>query len=104
MPTFYLDDKRRKRAPFLIHRYECLFRRERSTPLGEFSWPSQALRVAQAQKQDVGRCELCCLIPPIKRKKPRQTRLARLAEKLRRAHARPEEDGAMIVVAEGTRE
>lgn len=99
MPTFYLDDQDQQRVATLIHRSDCLFRHDRWTLLGEFSWASQALRVAQAQKHDVGRCELCCPIPPIKRKKPRQTRLARLAEKLRRAHARPEEDCGMIVVA-----
>ena len=87
MPSFYLDDKHRKGAPNLIHRSECLFRREKALELGEFSWASQALRVAQTLKRDVGRCQLCCPVPPIKPKAPRKTRFARIAEKVRRAHS-----------------
>lgn len=82
MPMFYLDEKRRKGAPFLVHRHDCLFRRREAGLLGEFVGPLRAIEAAEAYKRNVGRCLLCCPLRPIKRKK-RPSKLQRLAEKLR---------------------
>ena len=85
MPMFYVDDKRRKGAPFLVHQHGCLFRSKDALLLGEFTWTSRAIRTAEASERNVGRCSLCCPLPPINRKK-RQSKFQRLAEKLRRQY------------------
>lgn len=84
MPMFYLDNKRQKGASYLIHRSHCLFRQSKSHELGEFSWASHALKSAARLKLNTRRCELCCPIPPIKRKKSRSTRFTKLLKKLGR--------------------
>ena len=79
---FYLDDKHRKGEPFLVHQEACLFRRDKAMLLGEYSWASKAIEAALGVRPAVARCQLCCSIPAICPKKPRQTKLQRLAKKL----------------------
>lgn len=86
MPTFYLDDKHRKGEPFLVHMDGCLFRRDTAVQLGEHAWASRAVEAALAHRRRVARCKLCCPVGPINPKKPRPSKLQRLAEKLRTAH------------------
>ncbi len=86
MPMFYLDDKHRRGEPFLIHNEACLFRRENAALLGEHAWASRALEAALVHRRRVARCRLCCPAPPINPKKPRPTKLDRLAAKVRLAH------------------
>lgn len=79
---YYLDDKRRRGFPFLIHRNNCLFRRDGAWELGQFSFPSGALEAATAHRKNVGQCELCCPIGLFRKK--RKTKVDRLAERLAR--------------------
>lgn len=85
MPKYYLDKDCREGEPFLVHRHFCLFRSKDAVLLGDFLWKSRVMKAAKAYERKVGWCPLCGRGPPLKRKK-RQSKLQRLAEKLRRAH------------------
>lgn len=86
MPMYYLDIRRRKGEPFLVHRHDCLFRGKDAVLLGEFLWKPRVMKAAEAYERNVGWCSLCCPAPPLKRKK-RKSKLHRLAERLRRDHS-----------------
>ena len=87
MPIYYLDDKHRVGAPFLVHDERCIFRRDEACRLGAFLWAEKAIEAALHRRKNVGRCELCCPWRPYGKKRIR-TKLDRLAEKIRRRSRR----------------
>jgi hypothetical protein len=85
MRRYYLDDKRRKGSPFLVHREHCLFRRDDSVFLGKFSWDDQAAEAALTYRRNIARCKLCCpwRLPGSKK---RRTAFYCLTERIARPH------------------